>query len=158
NRPRQELRCLRIEPEQLRALAWLVFQFQWKAPDFRWLCWLCVSLGTFLSSRNTGNSHPGMQSQRVFANPPASSIQAAIKIATLWFLRKLLFLRKPPRSLWFSKLGYDKRLKDLFSYSEPLNDTAITFSVLRLNIVQKPASVAYHLEEASPGGMILLVS
>jgi hypothetical protein len=99
-----------------------------------------------------------MQSQRVFANPPASSIQAAIKIATLWFLRKLLFLRKPPRSLWFSKLGYDKRLKDLFSYSEPLNDTAIAFSVLRLNIVQKPASVANHFEEASPRGMILLVS
>jgi hypothetical protein len=99
-----------------------------------------------------------MQSPRVFANPPASSIQAAIKIATLRSPRKPLFLRKPPRSLWFSKLGYNKRLKDLFSYSEPLNDTAITFSVLRLNIVQKPASVAYHLEEASPGGMILLVS
>jgi len=99
-----------------------------------------------------------MQSQRVFANPPASSIQAAIKIATLRFPREPLFLRKPPRSLWFSKLGYDKRLKDLFSYSEPLNDTAIAFSVLRLNIVQKPAPVAHHFEEAPPGGMILLVS
>jgi hypothetical protein len=98
-----------------------------------------------------------MQSQRVFANPPASSIQAAIKIATLRFPREP-FLRKPPRSLWFSKLGYDKRLKDLFSYSEPLNDTAITFSVLRLNIVQKPAPVAHHFEEAPTGGMILLVS
>jgi hypothetical protein len=49
-------------------------------------------------------------------------------------------------------------LKDLFSYSKPLNDTAIALSVLRLNIVQKSAPVAYHLEEASPGGMILLVS
>jgi len=98
-----------------------------------------------------------MQSQRVFANPPASSTQAAIKIATLRFPREPL-LRKPPRSLWFSKLGYDKRLKDLFSYSEPLNDTAIAFSVLRLNIVQKPAPVAHHFEEAPPGGMILLVS
>jgi hypothetical protein len=49
-------------------------------------------------------------------------------------------------------------LKDLFSYSKPLNDTAIAFSVLRLNVVQKPAPVAHHFEEAPPGGMILLVS
>jgi hypothetical protein len=49
-------------------------------------------------------------------------------------------------------------LKDLFSYSEPLNEAAIAFSVLRLNVIQKPTPVAHHFEEAPPGGMILLVS